>query len=125
MHCSPPLRAASRSHASSWLRGGNGNSRALAERSSRSRCSPTVRGAGMPSRSLVTLTASNTPSPRWNVTSQMLHFSDAAGVGTPLRDAKVLLRLLRLRSVRSAIIASIISCQTSEMVHNEGPRAQF
>jgi len=50
----------------------------------------------------MTLTASNTPSPRWNVTSQMLHLSDAAGVGTPFRDAKVLLeRLLRLRSVRS------------------------
>ena len=53
----------------------------------------------------------------------MLHLSDAAGVGTPLRDANVLLCLLRLRSVRSAIIAANNSCQMSEMVHNEGPRA--
>jgi len=60
----------------------------------------------MPSRSWTTLTASKTPSPRWNVMSQMLHLSDAAGVGTPFRDAKVLLCLLslpRLRSVRNAI----------------------
>ena len=48
------------------------------------------RGAGTPLLSLMTLTASKTPSPRWNVTSQMLHLSDAAGVGAPFRDAKVL-----------------------------------
>ena len=57
----------------------------------------------------MTLTASKTPSPRWNVTSQMLHLREAAGVGTPLRDAKVLLCLLRLRSVRS-VRSAILLC---------------